>query len=336
MIQVGLLLGDDSHSQTLRRFLPAVAKRGVEFYEMGPLDLLAFRQSDESFDCGIIHQALIDGRLPIKRPFLLIDNKDGADLCSVARKTLCSEFPPSICWKKSVYVDPWKYNRFHGRWHELLIEDAITNVVRPFPDPPMQIPVDRIARIKAPFGYGAFDHPQKILAYGDERAANADRPIDVCFAGWMEYGAPLIQQHRELCVEALSQLPSKYRVEVHRGRPFQLDQYADMLFQSKVVVSPYGLGECCFRDSEGVFAGCVVIKPDVRHVSNFPLHIQCGPDFADLEAAVESAIYSFTKPLNETGESFRLANRRILIDSLDVENVADQLYADIVQATESR
>jgi hypothetical protein len=368
MIQVGLLLGDDSHSQTLRRFLPAVAKRGVEFVEWD------YRVLSTRPDVWIIHQEQLkeghyDPSLDPPGKYCLLDNKDGADLCSVARKTLCSEFPPSSIWKKSVYADPNLYNDFHGRYHEWLIARSLSLEFDPeMPSPhklPVQIPPDRLHRIKCPFAFhAAHEHPQKILKLSEPEAAyNTDRPIHACFAGWMDYKIPLLAQHRELCVEALTRLSSKFRIEVHRGRPFGLDEYANMLFQSKVVVSPYGLGEEAFRDYEAIFAGCVVIKPDSRHVESLRAFPTCRPDFADLEEAIQRGLELFNdhapvqpidgplgaammtdglgpyavrppeRHFDDWAMPWRLLNRQTLIDSLDPECVADALYSDIVRAS---
>ncbi len=44
---------------------------------------------------------------------------------------------------------------------------------------------------------------------------------------------------------------------------------AELVF-SKIVFSPFGWGEVCFRDYEAVAAGCLLVKPDMSHIVTSP------------------------------------------------------------------
>ena len=48
------------------------------------------------------------------------------------------------------------------------------------------------------------------------------------------------------------------------------NQYYTELFNSKIVFSPFGWGEVCFRDFEAVIAGAMLLKPDMSHMVTFP------------------------------------------------------------------
>ncbi|MFK7944371.1 MAG: glycosyltransferase family 1 protein [Paracoccaceae bacterium] len=63
------------------------------------------------------------------------------------------------------------------------------------------------------------------------------------------------------------------------------------LLQSKMVFSPFGYGELCWRDVEGFLTGAVVIKQDMSHLDTRPdlfrpweTYVPVAWDFSDLEA----------------------------------------------------
>ncbi len=47
-------------------------------------------------------------------------------------------------------------------------------------------------------------------------------------------------------------------------------QYNREIRDSRVVFSPFGLGELCFRDFEAVQSGALLLKPDMAHVETWP------------------------------------------------------------------
>ncbi len=47
-------------------------------------------------------------------------------------------------------------------------------------------------------------------------------------------------------------------------------QYNNELVRSKIVLSPFGWGELCFRDFEAVFSGALLLKPDMSHLETWP------------------------------------------------------------------
>ena len=66
--------------------------------------------------------------------------------------------------------------------------------------------------------------------------------------------------------------------------------------------SPFGLGEICYRDFEILFSGCLMIKPDMKHIKTWPniyipmeTYIPCRWDFSDLEEKVRWALRTYLK-----------------------------------------
>lgn len=72
------------------------------------------------------------------------------------------------------------------------------------------------------------------------------------------------------------------------------DMYIDTLLRSKCTLSPFGMGEICFRDFEIIQYGSVMIKPDMSMVKTIPniyipyeTYIPCKLDWSDLEDKIQ-------------------------------------------------
>ena len=48
------------------------------------------------------------------------------------------------------------------------------------------------------------------------------------------------------------------------------NQYYSELSDSKIVLSPFGWGEVCFRDFEAIISGALLLKPDMSHLTTWP------------------------------------------------------------------
>jgi hypothetical protein len=48
------------------------------------------------------------------------------------------------------------------------------------------------------------------------------------------------------------------------------DRYYRELYDSKIVLSPFGWGEVCFRDFEAIISGALLLKPDMSHLKTWP------------------------------------------------------------------
>ncbi|MDR2102596.1 MAG: glycosyltransferase [Treponema sp.] len=47
-------------------------------------------------------------------------------------------------------------------------------------------------------------------------------------------------------------------------------QYYKELYDAKIVLSPFGWGEVCFRDFEAIISGALLFKPDMSHLKTWP------------------------------------------------------------------
>jgi hypothetical protein len=115
------------------------------------------------------------------------------------------------------------------------------------------------------------------------------RPIDV-HARWKAFHTsqwdwkPHYRLHAQ---QQLAPLLARYRCagpgDTHRRR------YWLELLASKIVVSPFGWGEICYRDFEAVCAGALLVKPSMGHLRTSPdifvageTYVPVSWDFADL------------------------------------------------------
>lgn len=134
--------------------------------------------------------------------------------------------------------------------------------------------------------------------------------------------------HRNAAVQAMAALKDKYRVHAPTDRVPQ-QQYLDEMLHSRIVVSPFGYGELCWRDFEAILCGALLVKPDTSHLRTVPdlmvpaeTYLPVAWDFSDLEAvcAPYLADEARRRALAETA-------RARLLDALQAEWFLDRLAA---------
>lgn len=76
------------------------------------------------------------------------------------------------------------------------------------------------------------------------------------------------QFSRGKALESIQPLASKRHLSGSGRVPAR--HYFAELYASKIVFSPFGWGEVCFRDYEAVAAGAVLVKPDMSHLETHP------------------------------------------------------------------
>jgi hypothetical protein len=100
--------------------------------------------------------------------------------------------------------------------------------------------------------------------------------------------------------------------------------YYKELFDSKIVLSPFGWGEVCFRDFEAIISGALLLKPDMSHLKTWP----------DVYIPYETYI-----PLNWDGTDIKEKTETYLADNKARERIAQnawELYRKELGALEDR
>lgn len=152
---------------------------------------------------------------------------------------------------------------------------------------------------------------------------DTDRPIDVFFAGTLDYNnsegkrksGDIISDHRKKCIEVLESIKG-YKIVIVKGKLLNLADYNQMLYQSKVIISPWGWGEPCYRDYEAILAGCILVKPltdFVKSACGIFEHSYCmwtQPDFSKLGDDIDTALRKF-----ESTQSNRMISREAIVNS---------------------
>lgn len=123
----------------------------------------------------------------------------------------------------------------------------------------------------------------------DAPPGGPDRPIDL-HARLAVDGTDWYRAMRSDCVAAAARLR---HVRVVTGTGIGLARYMQELRAAKIVFSPFGYGEVCWRDFEAVASGAVLLKPDMSHVRTEPDIFVAGEtympvrwDLADFEDTV--------------------------------------------------
>jgi len=104
-------------------------------------------------------------------------------------------------------------------------------------------------------------------------------------------------------------------------RPFP--EFADVMRRSKCTLSPYGMGELCFRDFEIIQFGSVMIKPDMSNVITYPniyipyeTYIPCALDWSDLIEKIEWVKSNPDKCKQITENAKQIVQKSLTIDNL--------------------
>jgi hypothetical protein len=109
-------------------------------------------------------------------------------------------------------------------------------------------------------------------------------------------------------------------------RPY--NEYVDILRRSKMTLSPFGMGEVCFRDFEIIQFGSIMIKPDMSNVITYPniyipyeTYIPVKLDWSDLNEQIHYVLENY----NECKDIAENA-RRVMQSSFSIENLLMYWY----------
>jgi len=150
-----------------------------------------------------------------------------------------------------------------------------------------------------------------------------NRPIDVLFMGKCTYKRPSITAHRKRAFDKLRSI-NGFNIVVASERSCSCGEYFALSNYAKVIVSPWGYGELCYRDYEAYFDECTLVKPDTSHVETLGnifekgRYLPCSYMFDDLEETIVLAMQD--KFVNEES---RLSNRELALYWWKPENIVN-------------
>jgi len=100
--------------------------------------------------------------------------------------------------------------------------------------------------------------------------------------------------HRKGAWDELNKIKSKYKIHTDK---LPYPEYINILRNSKLALSPYGMGEVCYRDFELMEFGTAMIKPDMSMLGTTPDYFIDGetyfavkPDWSNLNEKIETLL----------------------------------------------
>jgi len=139
------------------------------------------------------------------------------------------------------------------------------------------------------------------------------KTLDVHYSGSIWNNLQEYQQHRKRCRDEIIKATRKnnWSFSGHCSGK----KYKEKMKIAKVGISPWGLGEICFRNFEMIKEGVIVIAPKTNHLETWPdiyqdgiNYISCSSNFSDIEDKIKMILnkYSDFKPVAEN--AFNLMN----------------------------
>ena len=136
---------------------------------------------------------------------------------------------------------------------------------------------------------------------------NETRDIDVCavYRGILDNGNMdhevqsdvLYTKHRKGAWDKLDYISETYNVVKGQSSP---EQFVEIMKRSKIGLSPFGMGELCYRDLELIQWGCLLLKPDMSKViiepdffKSMETYVPVNPDWSDLNETIHKVLDNF-------------------------------------------
>lgn len=262
-----------------------------DFYETGqPLVMLSYLRN--TLWHSLERYGIYKTNQPEKADFVLTSVKELSQARGVYPNTIVVEnsdgchFGGKLKWIDNSNISGWlkrcKADSYSGFGEKVpSCTHAITSNVK-IPDSEYRVLPKAQDKIDVGFSFLYSDH----IIYRHRREieilrTDEKKDIDVFFAGTTTYGLStgkeqtwtqmIATNHRQSCVSALKKLniPNALILD---SKSMNFEEYSSALRRSKIVVSPWGFGESCYRDYEGLLYECEVLKPQT------PYRIESRPD----------------------------------------------------------
>ena len=103
-------------------------------------------------------------------------------------------------------------------------------------------------------------------------------------------------EHRKPLINIINRLNFKV-AKLSNGVRVSQEEYYNKMFNSKIILAPFGYGEIVVRDLEAAIFGCALIKPSMDHIETYPniyrdgeTYMACKHDYSDLEEKIETLL----------------------------------------------
>jgi Glycosyl transferases group 1 len=151
------------------------------------------------------------------------------------------------------------------------------------------VPETKLEKITLGYNLALDQKIVKLFSTGDRYLKYSNRTNDILFRGTIPPHDIWLSHLRKSFEPILDKLGSDFHVIVSDKRLSE-DLYYKEMANSKICFSPFGYGEICWRDFEAIICRCLLLKPDVSHLSTCPqifipyvTYVPIKWDFSDLE-----------------------------------------------------
>ena len=275
------------------------------------------------YDVLLLHEMpLYEPAIDCGKPVIFLERLDGAQL-RLSRKHL---YRIRGVIKGYVFRDRTQYVREYDRAHIRILNEARVACRQPlYRDelPEASLNDADCNKVRVGYGFGAWDNVNGPIQ--TEIDFDAHRPIDVHFAGTVDYEDTEVEAHRRRALHAAKTWP--YSRVASPGRQIATATYHRQILDSKTVLCPWGWGEASHREYEAWLLGAVVIKPDTDYVEAWPdmyrsgeTYVACRPDFSDVHEKIDHVRRHWDdyRPMRERA-------RRLVAEAHRAEHVAKRM-----------
>jgi hypothetical protein len=276
--------------------------------------------------------------IPDEKLFILIDRSASSDITSRTRRWLVKKNCIGIL--KNTILNPLDLNNepicSNHRYFASIINKYASIETPELPE--VNLAETDLQKIKCIIAHcvnwkQGFHKLAKLKNVIDKR-----RDIDLHFIGTTKYKVKkpdLMNWHREKAIKQAKRLKVKTLVEDHRR--VSRRTFLKQLQNSKICLSPWGLGEHCWRDWEAIYCGALLVKPNSNFVSSYPevyqnniTYVRCEPDFSDLEKVANKILDNF-----DDYTDMRIRARDLLISIWDQKKRANEFAETICDLYDS-
>lgn len=242
-----------------------------------PLSECYLRYSDlleksNKYDCIIDKADVTDEILAQNKNILLVERLDGA---AIWCRNLLKHPHVKTLLKMYHYPDPAVNNRPCVDGRIFIPLDGTEKKPEP------ELTAEDLAKVRSGFSFFHYSRLAPAIAYAKSAKLKPvnERELDFFFAGTTSYGSHAretvrstwVTTHRQEVIDYLNELgKSGYRVMIAATRAFGSAKYLELTANTKIILSPFGWGEYCYRDYEALLLGCIVVKPWFPYVAQLP------------------------------------------------------------------
>ena len=133
-------------------------------------------------------------------------------------------------------------------------------------------------------------------------------------------------KHRTELWDKLKPMKGEYNII---SKKLDFTTYIEKLRQSKICISPFGMGELCFRDFESMLCGTILLKPDQSIIETSPdmyvegeTYIGCSVIWDDLEEKINYIFDNF----HELNQKLTYNIRQRYVQQYTYENFCKHYY----------